>query len=81
MAEGAKVELDKVLLIADGEKVTVGAPTVAGAKVIATSKGDGKAKKIIVFKFKNKTHYTKKQGHRQGFTKLTVDQIVKPGEN
>ena len=49
-AEGSTVELDRVLLIADGDKVTVGTPTVDGAKVIATSQGEGRTKKVIVFK-------------------------------
>ena len=64
-AEGDKVELDKVLLIADDNKVTVGTPTIEGAKVLATSKGLTKGDKIIVLRFKHKDHYTKKTGHRQ----------------
>lgn len=78
-AEGDKVELDKVLLIADDKKVTVGTPTIEGAKVLATSKGLAKGKKIIVFKFKAKDHYSKKTGHRQKYTRLTIDDIVAPG--
>ena len=64
VAEGDTVELDKVLFITNGDKVVVGTPTVEGAKVIATSQGEGKAKKIIVFKYKPKVHYRKKTGHR-----------------
>ena len=79
VAEGSTVELDKVLLIADGERVTVGTPTVAGAKVVATSQGDGKGKKIIVFKYKPKVRYRKKTGHRQLYTRLVIDKIVEPG--
>ncbi len=79
MTEGNIVELDKVLLIADGDKVTVGKPTVDGAKVIATSRGDGKDKKIIVFKYKPKVRYRKKTGHRQLYTRLVIDKIVEPG--
>ena len=78
VAEGSTVELDKVLLIADGERVTVGTPTVAGAKVVATSQGDGKGKKIIVFKYKPKVRYRKKTGHRQLYTRLVIDKIVEP---
>ena len=78
MAEGDTVELDKVLLIADGDKATVGTPTVEGAKVIATSQGEGKGKKIIVFKYKPKVRYRKKTGHRQLSTRLAIDKIVKP---
>ena len=78
MAEGSTVELDRVLLIADGDKVTVGTPTVDGAKVIATSQGEGRSKKIIVFKYKPKVRYSKKTGHRQLYTRLVVDEIVGP---
>ncbi len=76
--EGNTVELDKVLFIADGDKVTVGTPTIDGAKVIATSQGDGKGKKIIVFKYKPKVRYRKKTGHRQLYTRLAIDKIVSP---
>jgi large subunit ribosomal protein L21 len=76
--EGNTVELDKVLFIADGDKVTVGTPTIDGAKVIATSQGDGKGKKVIVFKYKSKVRYRKKTGHRQLYTRLTINEIVGP---
>ena len=79
VAEGDTVELDRVLLIADGEKVTVGKPTIEGAKVVATSAGDGKGSKIVVFKYKPKVRYRKKTGHRQLFTRLTIDKISQPG--
>jgi len=78
VTEGNTVELDKVLLIAEGDKVTVGKPTVDGAKVIATSQGEGKGKKIIVFKYKPKVRYQKKTGHRQFHTRLVIDKIVTP---
>jgi large subunit ribosomal protein L21 len=80
-AEGEKVELDKVLLISDDNKFTVGAPTIEGAKVLATSKGLAKGKKIIVLRYKRKDHYTKKTGHRAKYTRLTIDNIVLPGAN
>ena len=79
MAEGNTVELDRVLLIADGDRVTVGTPTVEGAKVVATSQGEGKGKKVIVFKYKSKVRYRKKTGHRQLYTRLVIDKIVGPG--
>ncbi len=79
MAEGDAVDLDRVLLIADGDRVTVGMPTVDGAKVVATSQGEGKGKKIIVFKYKPKVRYRKKTGHRQFYTRLAIDKIVEPG--
>ena len=68
-----------MLLIADEDKVTVGKPVVDGAKVIATSQGEGKGKKIIVFKYKPKVRYRKKTGHRQLYTRLAIDKIVEPG--
>ena len=77
-AEGNTVELDRVLLIANGDKVTVGTPTIDRAKVIATSQGEGKAKKIIVFKYKPKVRYRKKTGHRQFYTRLSIDEIIGP---
>ncbi len=67
-----------MLLIANGDKVTVGTPTIDRAKVIATSQGEGKAKKIIVFKYKPKVRYRKKTGHRQFYTRLSIDEIIKP---
>jgi large subunit ribosomal protein L21 len=79
VAEGDTVELDRVLFIADGDRVTVGKPTIEGAKVITTSQGEGKGKKIIVFKYKPNVPYRRKLGHRQLHTRLTVDKIVEPG--
>lgn len=79
MTEGSTVEMDRVLLIADGDKVTVGTPTVDGAKVMATSQGNDRGKKVIVFKYKNKTRYSKKTGHRQPYTRLAIDKIIGPG--
>jgi large subunit ribosomal protein L21 len=79
VAEGASVELDRVLLIAREDKIAVGSPTLNGAKVMATSQGEGRGKKIIVFKYKPKVRYRKKTGHRQSYTRLTIDEIVEPG--
>ncbi len=78
VAEGNMVELDRVLLIADGDKVTVGTPTVEGARVTATSQGEGKGRKVIVLKYKPKVRYRKKTGHRQLYTRLAIDDIVGP---
>jgi large subunit ribosomal protein L21 len=74
-APGASVTLDRVLLVADGSQVTVGAPHVAGASVQATVLGHGRGRKVIVFKYKPKAHYRRKQGHRQDFTHLRIDKI------
>jgi len=79
VAEGSTVDLERVLLIADGKRVTIGTPTVDGAKVVATSQGEGKGNKIIVFKYKPKVRYRKKTGHRQRYTRLVIDKIVEPG--
>jgi large subunit ribosomal protein L21 len=79
--EGDKVELDKVLLIADDKNVTVGTPVIEGAKVTATSQGLIKGDKIIVLKFKHKDHFTKKTGHRQKYTRLIINDIIVPGAN
>ena len=67
-------------MLADGENVTVGTPVVDGARVMATSQGDIKDDKIVVFKYKNKVRYRKKTGHRQVHTSLFIDRILKPGE-
>jgi large subunit ribosomal protein L21 len=79
VAEGGSVELDRVLLIAQDDKVTVGSPVISGARVLATSQGEGRSKKVIVFKYKPKVRYRKKTGHRQAYTRLTIDRIVEPG--
>jgi len=73
---GESVELDRVLLLRD-ENVQVGTPFVSGAKVRATVLAHDKKPKIIVFKYKPKERYRKKQGHRQLFTRLRVDEIVR----
>jgi ribosomal protein L21 len=59
--------------------VTFGKPIVEKAKVVATSQGEGKGKKIIVLKYKPKVRYRKKTGHRQYYTRLLIDKIIEPG--
>lgn len=77
---GKKVELDLVLLVSDGENVSVGTPHIAGAKVSATVVAQDKGPKITVFKYKPKIRYRVKTGHRQHFTRLMIDKIdVKGG--
>lgn len=73
--EGKKVTFDKVLLISDGKKVTIGQNTVKGAKVEASVIGHGKGKKILVYKYKAKKNYRKTQGHRQPYTKIQIEKI------
>lgn len=74
-AEGESVTFDKVLVLADGEDVKFGAPAVEGASVTAKVEKQGKAKKIYVFKMKRKKNYRRKKGHRQPFTKVTIEKI------
>lgn len=68
------------MLIADEGKITVGTPTVDGARVLATADSQGKGKKIIVFRYKPKVRYRKKTGHRALYTRLIIDRIAGPGE-
>jgi large subunit ribosomal protein L21 len=77
---GDTVELGDVLLMGDGAEITVGAPTISGARVLGTIADQGRAKKIIVFKYKAKTRYRKKTGHRQHFTQVVIDDILLPGQ-
>jgi large subunit ribosomal protein L21 len=73
--EGATVDLDKVLLVADGEDIKVGAPYLAGGKVTATVASQGRGKKVHIIKFRRRKHYAKKQGHRQAYTELEITGI------
>ncbi len=73
--EGAQLDLDQVLLVSDGEEIKVGTPTVDGATVKATVVGHFKGRKIIVFKYKPRNRYRRKQGHRQQYTRLQIDEI------
>ena len=73
--EGATVELDKVILVADGENVQVGTPYLEGGKVTATVKSQGRGKKVKIIKFKRRKHHMKRQGHRQAYTELEVTGI------
>ena len=66
---------DKVLGIVDGDNTVLGKPLVAGASVAASVLGDGKAKKIVVYKYKAKKGYHRKKGHRQPYTRLKIDAI------
>lgn len=75
--EGDVVELDKVLFIGEDGKALIGNPVIGGAKVVATSLGEAKGDKVIVFKYKSKVRYRNKKGHRQTFTRLLVNEIIK----
>ncbi|BAN68524.1 50S ribosomal protein L21 [endosymbiont of unidentified scaly snail isolate Monju] len=73
--EGASIEIDKVLMVADGDDIKVGAPYVEGGKVTATVKAHGKGKKVRIIKFKRRKHHLKRQGHRQAYTEIEVTGI------
>ena len=79
VAAGSRVELREVLLVSDGDQVTVGSPVIDGAIVVAEVVEHGRGKKVINFKYKAKTRYRRKRGHRQGYTKLAVKEIVMNG--
>jgi len=72
LKEGSKVVFDKVLLVDDGKDTKVGTPYIDGAKVTATFEEEGKHKKIKVIKFKAKSRYFKKRGHRQPYSKVKI---------
>jgi large subunit ribosomal protein L21 len=72
---GATVTFDQVLLAGGGDDVKVGVPTLEGASVTAEIVRHGKGKKIIIFKWKKRKNYRRKQGHRQGFTEVRIGEI------
>ncbi|MDH5180820.1 MAG: 50S ribosomal protein L21 [Gammaproteobacteria bacterium] len=73
--EGSTVDLEKVLLVANGEDIKVGKPYLAGGKVTATVKTQGRGKKVRIIKFRRRKHYKKIQGHRQSFTEIEITGI------
>jgi large subunit ribosomal protein L21 len=73
-ASGDKITFP-VLLVADGTNVQVGKPTVASAAVVATVQGNEKGKKLIVFKYRRRKGYRRKNGHRQEYTAVRIDEI------
>jgi len=72
---GEKISLDQVLMVCQGDKVSVGSPLVNGAVVSATVLGHGRADKVKIFKMRRRKHYQKRQGHRQNFTEVMIDEI------
>lgn len=72
---GETVKFDEVLAVIDGDKATFGTPVVEGAKVDASVVKNGKGKKVIVFKYKPKKNYKRKQGHRQPYTKIEITKV------
>lgn len=78
---GGRVVLDKVLAVSDGESLTIGAPYVQGAVVKGTIVRQGKERKILVFKYRAKTNYRKRYGHRQAFTEVKIESIETDAES
>ena len=72
---GAEVVLDQVLMVGDGDKVSVGKPLIAGAAVKATVVGHGRGDKVRIFKHRRRKHYKKQAGHRQNFTEIQISGI------
>ncbi|OGZ61792.1 MAG: 50S ribosomal protein L21 [Candidatus Spechtbacteria bacterium RIFCSPLOWO2_12_FULL_38_22] len=75
--EGSVVSFPDVLLYVDGENVDVGTPTVSGVSVEGKVLGEGKADKVVVFKYKKRKRYSKKKGHRQQYTQVEITTIRK----
>jgi large subunit ribosomal protein L21 len=73
---GSVVEFDDVLLGSDGKSISTGAPRLSGAKVTGEIVKHGRGDKIVVFKFKRRKNYARKQGHRQGFTEVRIKSIT-----
>lgn len=76
----SKVEFDKVLLVEDSGDVKIGTPYLDAVKVVGSVLENGKGKKVIIFKYKSKKDYRKKQGHRQPFTMVQIDEIISEGK-
>ncbi|MDR3589309.1 MAG: 50S ribosomal protein L21 [Negativicutes bacterium] len=73
--EGEAVQFDRVLTVVKDGELTIGKPVVAGAKVTGKVLAQGKGKKILVFKYKAKANYRRRQGHRQPYTKVVIEKI------
>ena len=73
---GSDIVIDQVLMVADGDNVTVGAPVVKGASVKATVVSHGRHDKVMIFKMRRRKHYRKTQGHRQDYTEIQIQQIA-----
>ena len=76
VADGARIDLGDVLMIGNGDDVTIGRPTVEGARCIVDVLGTAKGKKVVIFKYKAKARYRRKTGHRQKFSRVVVRDIV-----
>ena len=72
---GSAIVLDKVLMVGDGDKLSVGKPLLTGATVNATIVSNGRHDKVKIFKMRRRKHYQKHQGHRQNYTEIRIDGI------
>ncbi len=72
---GSEIEINDVLMIADGDDIKIGAPVLAGASVKATVLSHGRGEKVMIFKMRRRKHYRKTQGHRQNYTEIRIDGI------
>ena len=77
---GSAITFDRVLLVGDGDAVTIGTPTVEGASVSGTVLGEALGPKLVIFKFKQKATYRRKGGHRQHMTRVRIDEINASGK-
>ena len=75
VATGDKVDFDKVLMVADGDKISVGAPYVDGSKVSAEVVAHGRGDKVEIIKFRRRKHYRRQAGHRQWYTEVKITSI------
>lgn len=80
VSAGDDITFDKVLVLNDGEKVQVGTPVLESAKVFGTVVENGKGEKVIIFKYKSKKDYRKKQGHRQPYTMVKIESLSADGK-
>lgn len=80
VAEGGSVTFDRVLVLSDGEDIRVGTPVIESAAVIGSVVENGKGEKVIIFKYKSKKDYRKKQGHRQPYTMVKIESMSADGK-
>jgi large subunit ribosomal protein L21 len=76
LEEGKSFDIDSVLMVGNGDNVTVGTPNIAGAKVTATIKSHGRLDKVRIVKFRRRKHHRKQMGHRQYFTEIEITGIA-----
>ena len=73
--EGSEIELDQVLMVADGDNIQVGTPVLDNGTVTATIKAHGRGKKVEIIKFRRRKHHRKQMGHRQAYTEIEINKI------